>query len=88
MTAESVTVLYHRTANEAAEQILAGGFGDGEGTYMTSNWYRGVWLSDRPLDVDEGEEGKPYREWLIPAKTVNRLAIMIDREGDAQADWP
>lgn len=53
------------------------------------------WLSDRPLDEDEGacgdvlmrvmlrteisrydwvEEGKPYREWLVPADLLNALA--------------
>jgi hypothetical protein len=57
--------------------------------------WSGVWLSDKPLDANEGargdvllkvkldlteeqlddyewiEEGKAYREWLIPAALVN-----------------
>ena len=83
--------VYHRT--KAADAILAEGFRDGEGHYLTSNLYRGVWLSNVPLDENEGawgdtllsldipesviaeyewvEEGKPYREFLVPADTVN-----------------
>jgi hypothetical protein len=51
---KSLTVLYHRSTQEAAEQILTSGFRDGEGAYMITNWYRGVWIGDRPLDADEG----------------------------------
>lgn len=85
-------LLYHRT-NEAAA-ILAEGFRDGRGRYMTAVEFSGVWLSDRPLDFNEGaagdtlltvevpeqaiidyewaEDGKPYREFLVPAEVVNR----------------
>jgi hypothetical protein len=73
---------------------------------MTTQWHRGVWLSDRPLDCNSGAKGrallcvtlaaserwlarwewvdrtKAYREWLIPARTVNRLGtVMIVKEG-------
>jgi hypothetical protein len=87
-------ILYHRTSQEAASAILADGFQDVEGTYLTCNVHRGVWLADRPLDENEGafgnvvlkvegidertiadcewiEDGKPYREWLIPAAVLN-----------------
>jgi hypothetical protein len=37
---------YHRTTAEAAVAILADGFRDAERTYMTTNFYRGVWLSN------------------------------------------
>ena len=50
-------LLYHRTTKHAAESILRDGFQDGEGTYMTTEWRRGVWLSDRPLDINEGARG-------------------------------
>ena len=60
----------------------------------------GVWLSNRPLDSNEGakgdvllevqmdlqetdladfeliEDGKPYREWCLPAELVNRVAVV------------
>jgi hypothetical protein len=85
-------LVYHTTFNAA--QILAQGFRDGKGCYGTDTPRKGVWFSDRPLDVNEGakgdtllildlpdkvfatyewkEDGKPYREALIPAKVVNR----------------
>jgi hypothetical protein len=89
-------ILFHRTSKLAADGILANGFRDGEGTYLTTNAYRGVWLSAVPLDENEGAVGdvllevdlnltdtelreweweealKPYREFLIPAKIVNK----------------
>ncbi len=85
--------LYHTTYE--AKAILDQGFRDGKGTYLTDDCeFRGVWLADRPLDVNEGadgdgilvldipeeviaeyewiEEGKRYREFLVPAEIVNR----------------
>ena len=99
-------VLYHRTGGEAATSILADGFKDGTGTYLAApHEFSGVWLSNVPLDVNEGawgdvllkvtlelseadlalyewvEEGKPYREWLVPAALINsNMAIEISRE--------
>jgi hypothetical protein len=85
-------IVFHRTSH--LESILEGGFRDGEGTYLTANVYRGVWVSNKPLDENEGawgdyllamvipedvisdfewvEEGKPYREFLVPADVLNR----------------
>jgi len=62
---------------------------------MTTHEHTGVWLSNVPLDVNEGargdtllqvelpvetindyewiEEGKPYREWLVPARLINQI---------------
>ncbi len=97
-------VLYHRTTVKNANRILAHGFKDATGTYLTEQeWsgvppqkFTGVWLSDQLLDINEGvpgdvvfvvtldlseaeldqyewvEEGKPYREWLVPAELVNQ----------------
>jgi hypothetical protein len=83
--------VYHRT--DHANAIQQEGFRDGTGTYMTKNVYTGVWVSDVPLDANEGalgetltemeipeelfeqfewvEDGKPYREALIPAALLN-----------------
>lgn len=92
---------FHRTTAAAAEEILRSGFRDSEGTYLTELVWRGVWVSDEPLDESDGaphgsillviecaldaeyfadyewiEEGKPYREWLVPAAVLNeRCAI-------------
>ena len=50
-------ILYHRTTADAASLIVAGGFRDNTGTYLIANEYTGVWLSDRPLDENEGAWG-------------------------------
>jgi hypothetical protein len=88
-------ILYHRTTTEAAASILKHGFKDASGTYLTEHVYSGVWLSNVPLDANEGakgkvllkvsleipeselayyewvEDGKPYREWLVPSSLIN-----------------
>ena len=88
-------ILYHRTHNSEAN--FRDSFRGEEGSYMLDNFtLRGVFLSDRPLDGNEGasgnhllevtlpddccdlsyyelvEEGKPYREWCIPAEIIKR----------------
>jgi hypothetical protein len=45
--------LYHTTTGANAEAILREGFRDGEGRYGTDRLFRGVWLSDVPLDVND-----------------------------------
>jgi hypothetical protein len=80
---------------------------------LTENTYSGVWLSNVPLDENEGacgdillevttdmteseiaqyewiEEGKGYREFLIPAAEINsRMKIRIVEEGrEWTPDW-
>jgi len=97
-------IVYHRTTPEASSLILDGGFRDETGHYLTLSLHRGVWVSDCPLDENEGangdillalivpsgsldryewiEEGKGYREFLVPAKVLNasgRPHIVEDR---------
>ena len=48
-------LLYHRT--DHAARLLRDGFVDGSGAYLTDREWRGVWLSDRPLDINEGAPG-------------------------------
>ena len=89
-------ILYHRTHAAIAEPILCDGFRDGTGTYLTTEEHSGVWLSNVPLDINEGaegdtllqldlpeqtiadyewrEDGKRYREWLVPARLINEQA--------------
>jgi hypothetical protein len=96
-------VLYHRTNRTASRAIMRRGFKDTTGYYMIALPTSGVWVSDRPLDVNEGargdillrvtvrlgkrdlrkyewvEEGKPYREWQLPAALINarRTSLVI-----------
>jgi hypothetical protein len=91
-------ILFHRT--DQAEAILHDGFRDAEGTYALIGFtLRGVFLSDVPLDYNQGakgqqlievilpdsidisdyelvEEGKPYREWCVPAEFINENASL------------
>jgi hypothetical protein len=100
---------YHRTS--ASEAILAHGFLDAEGYYLTTSLHRGVWLSDRPLDDNEGADGevllrleipeeavarhewveanKTYREFLVPAATVNAYGPpqVVDDEDIEDDRW-
>lgn len=86
--------LYHRTPGPTARKIMAEGFRSGRGTYMMGTTLRGTFVSNRPVDVNEGasgsallsieidvariakyelvEDGKPYREWCVPASILNR----------------
>ena len=84
--------VYHQT--NAADAILRDGFRDARASYMLVGMeLEGVWVSDQPLDANEGaigtqllaidldvllprefevvEEGKPYREWCVPATFLN-----------------
>jgi hypothetical protein len=65
--------LYHRTCH--ADAILSDGFRNGEGTYMTEQVWRGVWLSDRPLDANEGADGD------------NVLFVEIPDDAVAEYEW-
>jgi len=61
-------IVYHRTF--AAKQILAEGFRDAEGTYLTANVYRGVWVADSPLDINEGANGDRLLSIDIPELVI------------------
>jgi hypothetical protein len=85
--------IFHRTTHDAAADIRIMGFYDSTNTYMASHEHTGVWVSDQPLDINEGadgdtlltlkipvdlfvryewvEEGKGYREALVPADELN-----------------
>jgi hypothetical protein len=58
-------VFYHRTTSDTAELILRDGFKDATGTYFTGEEFTGVWLSDRPLDANEGAKGKTLLKVLF-----------------------
>jgi len=90
--------LYHITTRERVDAISKKGFKDQTGTYGTGIFHKGIWISNVPLDINEGamgdvlfsfeipekiiasyewiEEGKPYREFLVPAKILNTYLRM------------
>ena len=51
-------LVFHRTTQSAAEQILRSGFRDHAARYLTEREWTGVWASDRPLDNSEGASGE------------------------------
>lgn len=67
--------LYHTTNRAAARAILRSGFRDAVGRFMTEVEHRGVWLSDRPLDCNEGAKGDVV------------LAVEIDGRRITQFEW-
>jgi hypothetical protein len=99
--------LYHSTSLENAAHIQKEGFKEDDFYGIA----RGVFFSDRPLDVGDGvarcadvyfevsvplgfdldefeviEDGKPdeaYREWLLPAATVNSWERVLMEMSDA-----
>lgn len=102
---EPAMMAYHRTA--AGQEIMRSGFHDSVDSYMTTRLHRGVWVSDVPLDVNEGasgddlivvdvpdelfaryewiEDGKPYREALVPARLLNLCPRRLTETGATAA---
>jgi hypothetical protein len=73
-------VLYHRTTAAAAQQIVREGFRDAEGYYLTDRLWRGVWLSDVPLD--SSDFGGPP-----DATTLLRVTVDLDEEALSEWEW-
>ena len=68
-------LLYHRTYN--ADAILAEGFKNGTGYYLTDRLLSGVWRADRRLDVNEGVKG----DVLLAAEMSEHHAMYLERRG-------
>ena len=69
--------LYHATTPEAAEKIVADGFRDSSGFYMIARETSGVWLSDVPLDDNEGASGD----------TLLFVDLALSEEEIAKYEW-
>ena len=65
-----VLILYHCTTEAAARQILAGGFHDITARYLTDREWKGVWVSDRPLNNTEGASGDTVLQIEIAEEIV------------------
>jgi len=69
-------LLFNRTID--AQEILRGGFRDSP-RYLVDRAASGVWLSYRPLDVEEGAEAREYSGvWLSDVP----LAESVETQGD------
>lgn len=67
--------LFHRTTIANARSIQRTGFRDGRGSYMTRSEHSGVWLSNVPLDENEGAIGDAL------------LSLEIDEARIASFEW-
>jgi hypothetical protein len=67
----SPTVYWHRSSPEGAEAILRDGFRDGEGPYLTAESHRGVWISDRPLDPNDGTRAGPLLRVTLASRSTS-----------------
>jgi hypothetical protein len=62
---------------------MSGGFRDGAGIYLfvADGSFRGVWLSNMPLDANEGARGDTLLEVILdlPGKTFRKKFECIER---------
>jgi hypothetical protein len=87
-TLDLVPVYYHRTSASAA--ILRGGFADGEGSYMfTESWLVGVFVSDVPLDINEGALGDDLLELTLPDDVdLDEFELVAEDQGSQKhREW-
>ena len=80
--------LYHRTTPEAAAAILADGFRDGSGTYLTQNIHTGVWLSGVPLSAGDMFDLGDTLLKVMPPLTLDALnEYEWIEEGQPYREW-
>ena len=77
IAAPQAVTLYHSTTTENATEILTTGFRDAIGHYLTDREWNGVWLSDVPLDENEGPRGS----------TVLEVALNLTEEELTSYEW-
>jgi hypothetical protein len=68
---------YHRTTRENVEKILAEGFHDTVGYYLSNSLHKGVWISNIPLDSNEGAKGN----------VLLRVHLDCDERRIARYEW-
>ena len=79
--------LYRRTRGDLAAAILKGGLTDSTGTYLTDREFSGVWLSDVPLDANEGADGDTVLEVLVDATEAALAHWEWVEEGKPYREW-
>lgn len=67
---------YHATNADALKAILKDGFRDNQGTYMTGILLKGVWVSDRPVDSNEGAKGTDTVCMEIPEEKMVEYEVI------------
>lgn len=81
--------VFHRTSAKNVQAILAEGFRDGEGTYMTDQEFRGVWMSaDSPLDWDGVSDGVCVVSMIIPDAVFEEYEWVEEEKNYREAHIP
>jgi len=75
--------VFHRTPH--GQRIINEGFRDTEGTFGTGVMHRGLWLSDRPLDICEGAKGNDLLSLEIPDEVLTQYQWV--QEGPAYREF-
>jgi hypothetical protein len=67
---------YHSTTDEDARSILKTGFRDATGTYMYTMSFTGVFISNVPLDENEGSKGNTVLSVDIPIAQLKEYELI------------
>lgn len=78
--------LYRRTDQDPVA-VGRDGFTDRVGRYLTEQEWSGVWLSDRPLDANEGAEGAHLLELTIDATESDLADYEWIEEDKTYREW-
>lgn len=78
-------LVYHKTW--AAEAILEKGFEDRESVRWMGPIACGVWLSDQPLDCNEGATGDTVLVLDIPEEVLLEYDVVEDEEETEDGTW-
>jgi hypothetical protein len=80
-------LFFHSTTAIAADTIVRDGFRDGAGNYLTTSQHFGVWLSDIPLDENEGTKGAILLRLLIDTDEAAMSNYEWIEEGKCFREW-
>ena len=85
-------ILYHVTSSESAAAIKRDGFRDTGGSFMTESEHRGVehhgvWLSDRPLDANEGAWSDTVIAVDLPLSKADLDQYEWKEKGKGYREW-
>jgi hypothetical protein len=79
-------IFYHRT--NQAEAILQSGFRDFEGSYgLEGMTLQGIWLSDMPIDCNEGAKGDELLEVSLAEDCCDLDYYELIMEGRRYREW-
>ncbi|SRR5579875_1284827 len=80
-------ILYHTTTRPAAVAILRNGFDDGSTVSRPSVPRGRVWLSDKPLDCNEGAKGDVVLEVTMGLSEADISLFELIEKGKPYREW-